>query len=394
MAPDRRKNWGWRTSCFNVGLVLLIGVAVQNEIQIASVVAYLPTKESKAVGSPWNGPPFPAQLPYSSDAESDKVDYLSIHRRQILLQFGVASVVAGGWLFGGDSAASAVEDSIDALQVNKDEQTATSITKRPFAPPEALLPATRVKWTIDRSVELAKEIKAHPNDGTGNQQRQSQLTSFLLTPGNYMRKNPTADNSLVGDAAGFLPGKSSIKKYEPAKAYLDTYDTNRKRLPLVFQPGALLVQSGEIDSWRRLKRQEAVKESQDEVRAALNTYTQALTYRADAYLLTVSTQERSKMVREDRLPDTKQVIASDMGMRYLYRNQLLTSMADVKAELEYQMRQQNKGEEQASDVSTIDVSDLLPLLLDAQTACETWFGLIDPEQIREATEIVERESRT
>jgi hypothetical protein len=100
------------------------------------------------------------------------------------------------------------------------------------------------------------------------------------------------------------------------------------------------------------------------------------------------------MVREDRLPDTKQVIASDMGMRYLYRNQLLTSMADVKAELEYQMRQQNKGEEQASDVSTIDVSDLLPLLLDAQTACETWFGLIDPEQIREAMEIVERESRT
>ena len=115
-----------------------------------------------------------------------------------------------------------------------------------------------------------------------------------------MRNNATtSDNTLFDDAVGFLPGKAPAKKYEPAKAYLDTYDENRKSLPLAFQPGALLVQNGEIDSWRRLKRQEAAKESEDEIRAALNTYTQALTYRADAYLLTVSSQERSKMVRED-----------------------------------------------------------------------------------------------
>ena len=200
-----------------------------------------------------------------------------------------------------------------------------------------------------------------------------------------MKGGATADNALFGNAVGFLPGKAPTKKYEPAQAYLDTYDKNRKNLPLAFQPGALLVQNGEIDSWRRLKRQEAVQESQDEIRAALNTYVQALTYSADAYLLTVSTQERSKMVREDRLPDIKQVIASDMGMRYLYRNQLLTSMSEVKAELEYQL----KGGEQAC----IDVSELLPLLLDAQSACDTWFGLIEPEQVQAAMRAVKEEPR-
>ena len=91
------------------------------------------------------------------------------------------------------------------------------------------------------------------------------------------------------------------------------------------------------------------------------------------------------MVREDRLPDIKQVIASDMGMRYLYRNQLLTSMSEVKAELEYQL----KGGEQAC----IDVSELLPLLLDAQSACDTWFGLIEPEQVQAAMRAVKQESR-
>ncbi|KAL3938946.1 MAG: hypothetical protein SGARI_001548 [Bacillariaceae sp.] len=252
--------------------------------------------------------------------------------------------------------------------------------------------------TIDSSVDLAKEIQAHPNDVTKNVQPQEQLKDLLLANRNYLANEnaATVAGSSPSNTAvvGFAPTTttttaSTTKTFQPAKAYLDTYNRNRKELPLVFQPGALLVQNGEIDTWRRLKRQEAVREKQDDIRAALNAYTQALTYSADAYLLTVSSQERSKMVREDRLPDIKQVIASDMGMRYLVRNQLLTSMAEVKAELEYQLREQKQEEKP----STIDVSELLPLLLDAQTACNQWFGFIDPDQVQEAMRMVENKSK-
>lgn len=254
---------------------------------------------------------------------------------------------------------------------------------KPFAPTEALLPAIRVRTTIDWSLAVAKEIQSHPNDNQHNEQLQKKLESKLLSPQNYVRNVLSNDGGLShGDAVGFSPLSMPTlaqQKYQPAKAYLDTYNRNRQDLPLMFQPGALLVQSGEIDSWRRLKRQEAKRETQDEIRAALNVYNQALTYRADAYLLTVSSQERSQMVRQDKLPDVKQVIASDMGMRYLYRNQLLTSMSEVKAELEYQRNRQEKD-----GSNDIDVSELVPLLQDAQNACEQWFSLIEPDEINAA----------
>lgn len=268
------------------------------------------------------------------------------------------------WMIGASSA-SAVSSMESSMQqqppLNTPQLTANTATvtsKKPFAPLEALLPAARVKVTIDQSVQLAQAIQAHPDDIDGNLRRQTRLVALLLTPGRYMKSNAatTRDNTLSEDEkkrniSSSLLSLSSDRppkqKYTPAKAYLDTYDRNRQQLPLAFQPGALLVQNGEINAWRRLKRQEAVQESQDEIRAALNTYTQALTFRADAYLLAVSPQERSQMVRQDRLPDIKQVIASDLGMRYLYRNQLLTSMAEVKAELEYQLlqRQQNQSDQ-------------------------------------------------
>lgn len=85
------------------------------------------------------------------------------------------------------------------------------------------------------------------------------------------------------------------------------------------------------------------------------------------------------MVRQDKLPDVKQVIASDIGMRYLYRNQLLTSMSEVKAELEYQRNRQEKD-----GSNDIDVSELVALLQDAQNACEQWFSLIEPDEINAA----------
>jgi hypothetical protein len=69
-------------------------------------------------------------------------------------------------------------------------------------------------------------------------------------------------------------------------------------------------------------------------------------------------EERKKMIREDEIPDVTTVIASDMGLRYLLRNEILTALDDARAELKYQMKQID-----------VDGRDLYDSLLSAQSAC-------------------------
>ena len=242
-----------------------------------------------------------------------------------------------------------------ALEDESSLKAEAPVIKKPFAPVELLLPAARVKWTIDRANQLA----------TASNPDWSQLRSLLLLPQNYTNQQfaqvPTA----------------------PAKAYLDTYQRNREQLNILAQPGALLVQSGEIAAWKRLKRQERTLEQQDEIRAAFNLYTGALNYNAESYVLNVPAAERKQMIRQDRLPDIKQVIQSDMGMRYLIRNDLLTTMEEVKAELQFQLEQKEQG--------APSKEELVALLQKAQAACNQWFSLIEEQDVQEAMEIVKNE---
>jgi hypothetical protein len=90
------------------------------------------------------------------------------------------------------------------------------------------------------------------------------------------------------------------------------------------------------------------------------------------------------MIREDRIPDVKTVIASDMGLRYLLRNDILTACDDARAELKYQMKQTDVG-------AAVDGRELLDLLLMAQSACSKWFDLIDETSVQEALAIVSKE---
>lgn len=232
--------------------------------------------------------------------------------------------------------------------------------KKPFASLENLLPAARVKWTIDQAVQIAAKV-----DDKIDSSSWVELQRLLLEPRNYtqQRKLPP------------IPDR-------PAKEYLDAYQKNRKQMNVLAQPGALLVQSGEIAAWKRLKRQERREEQADEIRAALNVYTSALNYRSDAYMLNLPPSERSQMIRQNRLPDVTQVIQSDMGMRYLVRNDLLTTMQEVRAELEYQLK--NRNEEQSSQ-------ELLVLLKQAQVSCNQWFRFIDEQDVRNAMLAVEQE---
>jgi hypothetical protein len=223
-----------------------------------------------------------------------------------------------------------------------------------------------VKWTIDRAIEIASRLDTADQASIKGNPLIEELQGLLLMPRIYTENLPP------------IPDR-------PAKEYLETYERNRQQLNLLEQPGALLVQAGEISAWKLLKRQERRKEEQDEIRAALNIYTTSLNYRSDAFVLNVSPSERSQMVRQDRLPDIKQVIQSDMGLRYLYRNDLLSAMQEVRAELDYQLSQ---------DGESFEVGDLSQLLKRAQSACDEWFSLIDEADVKEAIIAVEKEERT
>lgn len=171
---------------------------------------------------------------------------------------------------------------------------------KPYATLEALLPAARVKMVIDKSVNVASDLITVGNDSNKDMFVQ-ELQDLLLKPQNYTRSSTLL----------------AAVPQRPAKQYLDTYKNNIDRLNILEKPGGLLVRSGEIDTWKRLKRQERARESNDEIRAALNTYTTNLSFSGNSYRLNVPREQRSRMIRDDALPDVKNVIASDMGMRYL-----------------------------------------------------------------------------
>ena len=247
-----------------------------------------------------------------------------------------------------------------------DKQPAQAVA--PFAPIDTLLPAARVKITLDSAVDIAAKLVASKNDSI----YLHDLESLLLLPQNYTR------------------GTKPIEvPQQPAQSYLKSYAEYRNQISILEKPGAMLVQNGEIDTWKRLKRQERAKEDIDEVRAALNYYTSNINFDADKFQFTATKDERSKLIREDKVPDVKQVIASDMGLRYLLRNDILTACDDAKAELQYQMKL-GSGDNSKQD-EAVDGSDLLELLRTAQSACNEWFALIDEKDTLAALDVVRKE---
>jgi len=261
-----------------------------------------------------------------------------------------------------------ISASTAALIIPANKEPALAVA--PFAPVDALLPATRVKLMIDRSVDIASKLVDAGDNIEIKQAILRDLENLLLTTQNF--------NS----------GTTPIEvPQQPAKSYLDAYADYRKSVSILEKPGAMLVQNGEINAWKRLKKQEKLREDADEIRAALNYYTSNINFNSDKFVLTASKDERSKMIREDRIPDVKIVIASDMGLRYLLRNDILTACDDARAELKYQLTKQTD----ADSAETVYGQELLDLLLVAQSACSKWFDLIDEKNVKEALFIVSRE---
>ena len=109
-------------------------------------------------------------------------------------------------------------------------------------------------------------------------------------------------------------------------------------------------------------------------------YTTNINFNPNKYTYSGTSEEKSKLIREDKLPTAKDVIRSDLDARDLYRNALQTSLDDAKAEYLYQKK---------NDFESPD--ELVSILRDAQRAIDKWFGFIPDDDIKEALEIVRKE---
>jgi len=104
------------------------------------------------------------------------------------------------------------------------------------------------------------------------------------------------------------------------------------------------------------------------------------------------------MIRQDRLPNVKQVITADLDLRDLYRNQVLTNVDEARAELRYLMDRwyilyngNDRNNDNDNNLQFVDGEsqrELLLLLKNAAVACDEWFGLIAEEDVAAALDAV------
>jgi hypothetical protein len=251
---------------------------------------------------------------------------------------------------------------IQAFVASTLSQSASSIEEqnvqriKPYAPLEQLIPAVRVKQRIDRALAIAVAEDSAKAD---------RLQELLFPPPGALLGTTMADTTTSS---------------KPSQLYFDSYQRTREQAPLLAQPGAWLVQKGEIRAWKNLQNREQQQETRDETRAAFNAYTNALSYNAESYLWTASPELKKQLIRQDRLPDVKAVVTADLDLRYLYRNQILTAWDDARAEWKYQTTQTQP-----------EWKELVDILKQAQTACHRWFDFIDEKDIEEAMKVVDNE---
>lgn len=244
--------------------------------------------------------------------------------------------------------------------------------KRPSAPLENLLPATRVKVLIDQAASTAKAIE----DGTTNNNNEAEnialLKHLLLEPQSFMTKEEARMSERYLEIDTLKDWNKARQKEAQIKFQIEQVDP-LTRLNEGFE------QWGERRQFQRLQRQQLALEKANAMRAAFNAYTNNLVF-GDSYLLTASQTEKSRLIRTyDQLPDVTSVIRSDLDLRDLYRNQVLTKIDDAKAELQYQLKKES---------GLFDASELVSLLSDAQTCCDKWFEFVPEKDAKQALDKV------
>jgi len=255
--------------------------------------------------------------------------------------------------------------------------SSSSAETLPSAPLKYLLPAARVGVYVYQTLAVAEELENSSNKSPEAEVMQ-RLDNLLLFPPSFITSSdPTVTR---GDPYNLPPLLGEIAMQQQKQKERKQQSVEVGMAPQFFEVGELM---GERRQWNRLVKAEKEREEKSDLRRALNIYTTNLNFNPSKYKFSGTKEEKSIMIRNDKLPTAKEVIRSDLDARDLYRNALQTALDDAKAEYLYQKKQNN-----------FDTSDLVELLKDACKAIDKWFSFIPDEDIHEALEAVKREQMT
>ena len=178
------------------------------------------------------------------------------------------------------------------------------------------------------------------------------LENIPLTPPSFVRSDdPTVTRDDPYNNLPPLVGEIAAQQRKQKERKLGSIDVGLTRQ--LFEVSELM---GKRRQWNCLVKAERAREDASEVRRALNIYTTNINFNPDRYVYSGSKEEKSRLIRDDKLPSATEVIRSDLDARDLYRNAVQTALDDARAEFVYQRR---NGFE--------DVSELVGLLKDAHS---------------------------
>jgi len=320
----------------------------------------------------------------------------SLERISFITLVGISSILSPTT----PSYASESENSVrNDGDLNLAQPMGPSAKSRPAAPIEYLLPAARVGIYIYQLLSITEELtklqqtsSSSNADARNNNNEQkiavdrsdiiTKLDALLLSPPPFIKNNdPTVSR---GDQYGkySLPiigeiGVAAQKQKQRKDRFIEV-----GFLPQFFEVGELV---GERRQWNLLQSAERKREGASEIRRAFNIYTTNLNFNPNKYQWVGSTQEKSRLIRDDKLPTATDVIRSDLDARDLYRNQVQTYIDDARAEFEYQKKNSS------GDVQKFDPAELLDILRQARASLDKWFGFVPGGDVKSALEIVQRE---
>ena len=261
-------------------------------------------------------------------------------------------------------------------QVFAEESAAVTMEPRqPFAPSlENLVPSCRVRIYIDELLQLAKSSQDSSNEQHGH--RWKDLEEHLL-----LRSPTFVTNDEAMSSKKYMQVKtwSSWEKAQAEQKRSDPFHT--ATIDPASQLNQAFEQWSEERQWKILRNRQQALERSNSMRAAFNAYTNNLVF-GESYVFTGSAEDRKRRIRNDDLPDVTAVIRSDLDLRDLYRNQVLTAMDDAKAELQYQLTLSEDSRNPA---------DLLEILEQAKKSCDEWFRFVPDADVKEATAIAMKE---
>lgn len=243
------------------------------------------------------------------------------------------------------------------------------------APLELLLPATRVKLYIDEAVGLCQSIIA--SEDSSQVSKLALLKDLLDNEPSFITENERKLSKRyleIKTTDAWQNARRKERELRGAEMGID-YTTPYDKFNTAVQ------QIGEKSQFQILRSRQRKLEQSSTIRTALNSYTNNLVF-GDTYKLNAQGGEKKSLVRNNALPNVNAVVVSDLDLRDLYRNQVLSNMDDARAEIEYQLR-----------TSDINVEDILTYLRLAQSSCQDWFNFIPKSDVEEALKSVMEERK-